>query len=552
MTTAPRSAFLTRAVAVKELVAAASTALVLVPQAMGYALLAGLPPVTGLRAATFPLLAYAGAGSSPAVAVGPVAMDALLAGAALTAVGASGPERVALAALLALLVGVVHLLLGVLGLGRLTELVSMPVLIGFTSAAAVIIALTQVPALVGVASTSSSALAPLVTYIVRHAHEAKLTASIVGVTSVAGMFALEHFAPRAPRAPIVLAVATVVVAFVPTLAGVPTIGAIPSAWPAFAMAMRLDNVIALLPHAITIAIVAFVESYAVAKRFATTCQAEPAPSRELYGLGLSNVVSGLVGGMPITGGLSRSAVQVRAGARTRVTGAIVGVLVLGLAVALAPVLAHIPRAALAGVVATSALGLVDRAGIARIRRVKPTDLVFTALTVLATFGLGFQWGIAVGVAASIAGFVRSTTRPHVAVLGRIPGTTAYRNVVRFPEAVPIPGILLVRIDAELYFGNATFLRETIDRLVDERPDTRVIVLEASGVNQLDASAEEALAELVARYEARGLTFALSSVKGPVRDVLRASGLWQRLGDEKLFLDVHGAAESLVSRCKGAT
>lgn len=539
----------------RELVAAATTALVLVPQAMGYALLAGLPPAAGLRAATLPLFAYAGLGSSPAVAVGPVAMDALLAGAALTAVGAEGTSRVALAALLALFVGGLQIAMGALRLGRLTELVSMPVLLGFTAAAAVIIALTQVPAILGVAPTSASALAPLVRHVLAEAPSARAPIVGVGVVSIASMAALERLAPKVPRAPLVLLVTSLLVALVPALAAVPVVGEVPRTPPSGAwlsLDVDTDVVLGLLPYAATIALVAFVESYAVAKRFAATCAAEPQPSRELVALGASNVVSACVSGMPIAGGLSRSAVQVRAGARSRVTGALVGAFVLVLALAAAPLLARVPRAALAGVVLVSAIGLVDRAAIARLRTVKPTDLVFTVVTIVATLGLGFGFGIAVGVVASIAGYVRSTTRPHVAVLGRIPGTTAYRNVDRFPEAVPIPGLLLVRIDAELYFGNATFLRETIDRLVEARGDVRAIVLDASGVNQLDASAEAELAALVDRYERLGVCFALASVKGPVRDVLRASGLWQRIGDDKLFLDIHAAAERCRLMTGGAT
>lgn len=529
-----------------DVVAGLSTALVLVPQAMGYALLANLPPVAGLHAATLALIVYAVVGSAPALAIGPVAMDSLLTAAALASTGlVSDADKLAAAGLLAVMVGVVQITMGALRLGHLTNFLSAPVVSGFTSAAAILILLTQIPPLTGLPSTTASELVPVFRHLVQHAPSVHLDALAVGVASVVALRLLQKRWPTLPRAPIVLTLATLAATFVPALSTIKRVGELPVALPSPHLNMPDATLLGqLAPHAFTIALVAFLEAYSVAKRFAET-HGEPNPSRELLALGAANLGSAASGGFPITGGLSRSAVLVRAGAKTKLAGAVTAGAVLLSSLLLAPYLAQIPKSALAAVVITSVATLIDVEVVKRIRVVKPIDLAWMALAFVVTLFAGFQLGIAAGVLGAVGAFLFESTRPHVAVLGRIPGTTTYRNLARYPDAEPVPGFLIVRIDAQLYFGNATFLREKMAELEASAPEpVRAIILDASGVNQLDSSAEAALARLIDGFEKRGVLFAVASVKGPVRDVLKRSGLWKRLGSEHLFLDVHAAVEAL--------
>jgi len=531
-----------------DLVAGLTTALVLVPQAMGYATLAGLPPIAGLHAATFGLVAYALLGSSSALAVGPVAMDSLLVGAALSAVvPVEAPNRLALAGVLALLVGGLQVAMGALRLGHLTNFVSFPVLTGFTTSAALLILANQLPSLLGLPAAPSSDLVPLVVHLVRSVHGVSIATAVVGFGSIALAIYLEKKHPRRPRAPIVLAVATAFVAFVPGFELVVRVGTVARSLPHPALsAPSIAEVRSLAPFALTIAFVAYIEAHSVSKKFAERC-GEPNPSREFLALGASNLVSGLTGGFPITGGLGRSAVLVRAGARTRLAGAVTAGVVLVTTLALGPFFSLVPRAALDAVVVTSVVALVDVTALRAIARVAPRDALWAAISFVATLMFGFQWGIATGIAFSLGAFLHESTAPHVAVLGRIPGTTSYRNRMRYPEAECVPGVLVVRIDSQLYFGNATFLREKMAALEAEAAGVSSVVVDASGIGQLDSSAEAALSRLVDGYDRRNVRFAIASVRGPVRDVMKRSGLWKRLGRERLFLDVHSAVQAMTEK-----
>lgn len=532
-----------------DVVAGLGTALVLVPQAMGYATLAGLPPIVGLHAATLGLVAYAALGTSTAMAIGPVAIDSVLTFTALATLGPlSTHDRVAAAGLFALMIGTAQIAMGASRLGHLANFLSLPVISGFTVAAAIQVVASQLPVLLGLDEVRTTGALEVVPAIVRHASAIDPRAVGLGAASVFALLMLEKYAPKVPRAPLVLAVASVVATF-PPFASLATVGDIPRSLPGPALSgITWEMAHSLLPHALGVALIGFVEAFSVAKHFGATC-GEPSASRELFALGAANATSGLTGGMPITGGLSRSAVHVRGGARTRLAGVVTAAAVLVFVFAFAPLLARIPRVALAATIAVGVASLVDVPAMRRVLRVKPLDGAWMLVAFGTTLVFGFQWGIVAGVVTSVSAFLIATTRPHVAVLGRLPGTDAYRNVRRYPEAEEVPGILLVRVDAELYFGNVTFLRETLASLEAEaleRGPVRAIVLEASGINQIDSSVESALARILDGYERRGVVFALASVKGPVRDVLKRSGLWQRFGQNRLFLDVHSAVEAYRS------
>ena len=534
----------------QDLVAGLTTAMMLVPQSMAYAMLAGLPPIVGLYASTLPLLVYALVGSSPFLAVGPVAIDSMLTAAALAPLAAQGsPEYVAYAALLAGMVGLVQVAMGTLRLGYLTNFISLPVLTGFTAAASIAIGLSQVPPLLGVGGARGQGTLALIHHVVTSLPKTKPATLVLGLLSIAALELLRKKRPQFPRALVVAIAASVLVLLVPFFRDVATVGTIPQGLPPFRLPTLDRSIVeSLAPSATTLALIAFLEAFSVSKAFAEKSGHEPMPNREFGALGAANVAASLVGGYPITGGLSRSAVNANAGAKSKLAGAITATVVLLALVLLTPLFARIPKAALAAIVVTSIVALVDVPTMKRLYRVKRSDFGMLAATFAVTLGIGFTEGILFGVALSIGFFLYETTKPHVAVLGQIPGTTVYRNVARYPQAVQVPGFLIVRVDAQFYFGNVTFLRETLARLEAES-STRIhaVVLDASAVNNLDSSAEAALDRVFADYEKRGIDFAVASVKGPVRDVMKNAGLWQRLGKKRLYFDVHDAVEHLRAR-----
>jgi SulP family sulfate permease len=530
-----------------DVIAGLTTAVLLAPQAMAYATLAGLPPVVGLYAATLPLAVYALFGTSRQLAVGPVATDSLLVAAILASLGtvasSGGLSYVALAATLALMVGALQLVMGGLRMGFLANFLSQPVLSGFTSAVALVIALSQAGPLLGLSSPAGANPFETARAFAAGLPSVHPAAAAVGIGSLIALSALRRLAPRAPRALIVVAVGTLASALLhlETL-GVPVVGAVPSGLPTVDFSPPdAATATALLPGALTLAFIGFIEAISVGRALAARHRYRIHPNREFTALGLANLAGGLTGGYPITGGFSRSAVNDDAGARTPLASLITAALMLLVLLFLTPLLHDLPRPALAAIIASATTSLVDTRIVRFLWRVKRTDLGLLALTFVATIVVGIQEGILIGVTASILWFVVRSTRPHTAILGQLPGTESYRNLDRFPEARRIPGLTLVRVDAPFYFGNVTFLRDTVARLRDECPERlRALVIDASSINELDSSAATALFEIADEADSFGFELYFAGAKGPVRDVMQRSGFWDRVGRDRFYLRVHDA------------
>ncbi len=541
-----------------DLTAGVTTAVLLAPQAMAYATLAGLPPVVGLYAATLPLAVYALFGTSRQLAVGPVATDSLLVAAILAGLGAVATtgslSPVALAAILALMVGALQLVMGGLRMGFLANFLSQPVLSGFTSAVALVIALSQAGPLLGLSSPAGANPLETARAFASGLPSVHPAAAVIGIGSLIALSALRRLAPRAPRALIVVVAGTVASALLhlETL-GVPVVGAVPSGLPTVDFSPPdAATATALLPGALTLAFIGFIEAISVGRVLASRHGYRTLPNRELAALGLANLSSGLTGGYPVTGGFSRSAVNNDAGARTPLASLVTAALMLLVLLFLTPLLHDLPRPALAAIIASATASLVDTRIIRLLWRVKRSDLGLLALTFVATIVVGVQEGILIGVTASILWFVVRSTRPHTAILGRLPGTESYRNLDRFPQAQRIPGMTLVRVDAPFYFGNVTFLRDTVARLRDQCPERlRALVIDASSINELDSSAASALFEIADEADTYGFELYFAGAKGPVRDVMQRSGFWDRLGHDRFHLSVHeavtAAREHLESR-----
>ena len=517
-----------------DLAAGLTVGAMLVPQAMAYALLAGLPAEVGLYAATIPVIIYALFGTSRQLAVGPVAIVSLLTASALAPLVEEGTAAYfATAALLALMVGVIHIVLGLGRLGFLVNFLSHSVLVGFTAAAAIIIGFSQAKHIFGISIERKEHFYETVREVVDNLSTTNSTTLVLGSVSLAALFSLKRFAPKVPAA-LVVVVGSILAVQLFDLEdrGVKVVGDIPDKLPAFGLPDFDGSLMGtLLPTAFVITIVGFMESIAVAKVYARRHRCEVIANSELIGLGAANVAAGLFGGYPVTGGFSRTAVNDTAGARTPFASLITAGIVLVTIAFLTPLFASLPNAALGAIIIMAVTGLIDTAEMRHIAQVKKSDLIGLSVAFFATLILGIELGILVAVVASVLVVFARMSMPHSAVLGHVDGTTSYRNVERFPEANTIEGVHIVRIDAAVSFVNAVNVKKLILDHADQiTQEPRALVLDASGINDLDATGAEMFHDLLNEIASRNVELHLTDVKGPVRDVLRRSGIWDELSD----------------------
>jgi SulP family sulfate permease len=529
-----------------DLAAGLTVAAMLVPQAMAYALLAGLPPEVGLYASTVPLLAYAVIGTSRQLAVGPVAIVSLLTASALAPIADEGSAGyVAAAGLLALVVALVHLVLGAGRLGFLVRLLSHPVLVGFTAAAALIIGTSQLKHVFGTSPEAGDSWLESIAAVAATVPDTHLPTLVVGVGAIVVMVLLRRVRPTLPAALIAVAVTTVasVVWDLPAR-GVAVVGDIPRGLPPLTLPEDLSLAIDLVPAAFAVTLVGVLESIAVAKVYARRNSYDIDANRELLGLGMANLASGLVGGYPVTGGFSRTAVNAEAGARTRAAGVITALIMVLVLVALTPLFTQLPQATLGAVVLLAVAGLIDLGEVRHIMAVKPADGWTLAGAFVATLALGVELGIAVSAIGSAVVVFARIMRPHTAVLGRLPDADVYRNVDRYPEAEQVDGVVVIRFDVSLSYLNTEFTKDRI-RHVTDAAGPRALVLDMSGVNDIDSSAVETLTELIEELEGRDVAVHLASVKGPVRDVLRRTVVPDRIAGEHVDVD-HAVAAAAAA------
>lgn len=511
-----------------DLRAGATVGVLVIPQAMAYAALAGVPPIAGLYAAMVSLVVYAVFGTSRFISVGPVAIDSLLTAAAVAPLADGDAGRyVVLTGLLTLMIGIVQVGAGLARLGALVNLLSVPVIAGFTSAAALTIGLTQVRDLLGLELTGSST-----TFIQAMAHLVPalptfdpVTAAL-GASSLVGLIVLKRRAPRAPGPLLLVGAVTALVVLVDL--PVRQIGEIPSGiplprWPGGTWA----DVTSLMPAAAAIALISYMESISTGSAFARRTRTRIEPDRELVAVGLANSAAGLMQGMPVAGGFSRGAVNFNAGARTPLSGVVAAVLVALSLLLLTPVLAHIPTVALAAIILSAVATLVDVRGARAVGRVRRSDLVALLATALATLALGPTWGLALGVGVSFALFLRHLNRPHMPELGYSAEQGMFRNVARH-AVVRHPEVLIVRVDAPLSFVGARAISEDIVEQLRDRGDVRFLVIDGTAINAADFTGVEMLGQLVDDLGQGGVEVHLGGLRGPVRDVLNRTAWFRDL------------------------
>lgn len=540
--------------------AAVIVTVMLIPQSLAYAMLAGLPPYVGLYASILPLIAYAAFGSSRVLAVGPVAVVSLLTAAAIGKVAAPGTaEYLAAAVVLALLSGLFLVAMGLARLGFLANLLSHPVISGFISASGVLIAVSQLKHVLGVPAQGET-LPEIAAALAGHVDETNGPTLIIGLATIAFLFFVRsRLKPLlaglglASRAADVLVKAGPVLAIAVSIlavgglglaeAGVRIVGEIPRGLPplqlpAFDAGLWLE----LAPAAALLSIIGFVESVSVAQTLAARRRQRIEPDQELVGLGAANLASAFSGGYPVTGGFARSVVNADAGAETPMAGVFAALGIALTTLFLTPLFHDLPQAVLAATIIVAVLSLVDLGAIRLTWTYCKGDFAAMALTIALVLGVGVEAGIVAGVILSLLLFLWRTSRPHMAVLGQVPGTEHYRNVDRH-EVVVSKSVLSVRVDESLYFANARYLEDRIYALVAERPALEHVVLVCPAVNFIDASALESLEMIADRLRAMGVTFHLSEVKGPVTDRLARSDFSTHFTG-RVFLSQHQAMAAL--------
>jgi len=543
-----------------DLIAAVIVTIMLIPQSLAYALLAGLPPEAGIYASIVPILLYAVFGTSRALAVGPVAVVSLMTAAAIGQVAEQGTMGYALAALtLAMLSGAMLLAMGLFRLGFLAHFLSHPVIAGFITASGILIAASQLKHILGIPAQGHT-LIEIVGSLVQNAPQVHLVTLALGVAATGFLFwvrkgmkpflirlgapkGLADVATKAGPVAAVAATTTLVWALDLGEQGVAIVGEVPQSLPPLTMpSFSPDLLGALLLPALLISVIGFVESISVAQTLAAKKRQRIDPDQELIGLGAANLGAAFTGGYPVTGGFARSVVNFDAGAETPAAGAFTAAGLAVAAVALTPLVYFLPNATLAATIIVAVLGLVDFSILKRTWAYAKADFAAVAATILLTLGFGVEAGVSAGVILSLLLHVYKTSRPHVAEVGLVPGTQHFRNIRRHTVETR-PGLLTLRIDESLYFVNARFLEDLIlDRLARDK-DLRHVVLMCSAVNEIDYSALENLEEINKRLTEQGIGLHLSEVKGPVMDRLATTHFMADLNG-KVFLSQFDAWREL--------
>jgi sulfate permease, SulP family len=540
--------------------AAVIVTIMLVPQSLAYAMLAGLPPEVGLYASVFPLIAYALFGTSRTLAVGPVAVVSLMTAAAVGQLALPGTaDYVAAALVLALLSGLMLVAMGALRLGFLANFLSHPVISGFITASGILIAASQIRHILGI-EASGHTLYEIAASLAGALRDTNLATLVVGGSALAFLFAVRRWLkplltgmgvrPRladiaTKLAPIIAVVITTAAAALLQLPeqGVAIVGAIPQGLPPLTVpSFDRDLWLQLAGAAAVISIIGFVESVSVGQTLAAKRRERIDPDQELIGLGTSNIAAAFSGGYPVTGGFARSVVNFDAGARTPAAGALTAGGIALATLLLTPYLYFLPQATLAATIIVAVLSLVDFGVLRRTWSYSKKDFAAVAATILVTLGIGVEAGVLTGVVLSIALFLYRTSRPHMAVVGLVPGTEHFRNVLRH-KVKTSPHILSLRVDESLYFANARYLEERIYDMAAEQPELRHVVLLCTAVNEIDASALESLETINQRLKEIGVTFHLSEVKGPVMDRLQRSDFLHHLTGQ-VFLSHYQAIRIL--------
>ena len=528
-----------------DLVAGITVAIILIPQGIAYALIAGLPPIYGLYCALAPQVVYAIFGSARQVAIGPVAMDSLIVATGVSTLALVGSDNyIATAILLAFIVGTIQFLLGVFRLGFIVNFLSKPVIIGFASAVALTIGINQFKNLLGVSFIQSDQIQYLLEDIWINISEYNSHTTLLGLIAVVIIVFLKKVSKKIPNALIVVILGILVMRYFGGIfSDVDIVKDIPSGLPSFSFPeLDFDLIRELMPLALVLVMVGYLEIISIGKSLeAKQDEYKIRPNQELVALGLSNMVGSLFKAYPTTSSFSRSAINQESGGTTGMSSLISALIVLLTLLFLTPLFYHLPKTVLAAIIIVAVFGLVNVKEAIFLWRANNLDFWMLVITFASTLVLGVEFGIMIGFGLSLVILIFRTSRPYTVELGKVPNSDFYRNKERFSEVIIEPEILVFRFDAQLFYANSSYFRDTLDVLADAKGDKlKLIVLDAESINRVDSTGVEMLKERIRYYQKRGVLLYFAGVKGPVRDVMFRGKILDIIDVNHFFMRVNGA------------
>ena len=528
-----------------DLIAGVTVAIVLIPQGIAYALIAGLPPIYGLYCALVPQVIYAIFGSSRQVAIGSVAMDSLIVATGVSTLALTGSDSyISIAILLALVVGTIQLLLGIFRLGFVVNFLSRPVITGFTSAVALTIGINQFRNFLGVEFAQSDQIQYVLEDVWNNITDYNAHTTIIGLVSALMIITLRKVNKKIPNALIVVVLGILVIRYFGTaLNDVDIVKDIPSGLPEFSIPeLDIDLIRELLPIAFTLVMVGYLETISIGKSLeAKQDKYRIHPNQELIALGLSNMVGSLFKAYPSASSFSRSAINQETGGTTGMSSLISAGIVMMTLLFLTPLFYHLPKTVLAAIIIVAVFGLVNIKEALFLWKASRMDFWLLAATFFSTLFLGIEYGIMTGVGLSLIVLIFRTSRPYTVELGKVPNSNFYRNRDRFSDVIIKNDILVFRFDAQLFYVNAAYFRDRLDELAESKgKHLKLIVLDAESINRMDSTGVEMLKERIRYYQKRDILFYLAGVKGPVRDTLFRSKILEVIEINHFFMRVNGA------------
>ena len=528
--------------------------IMLIPQGIAYAMIAGLPPIYGLYTAMIPQIVYAIFGTSRQLAVGPVAMDSLIVAAGVAALAEVGSEHfIEFAILLAFMMGVLQVAFGLFRLGFLVNFLSKPVISGFTSAASLIIGLNQLKHLLGINIHRNNKLQNLLVEASSHLSEIHWITFAIGLGAILIIVLLKKYAKKIPAALVVVILSILVVKLLHLdQSGVKIVGTIPEGLPDFRMPhFDKEIMIKLFPISLTLSFIAFLEAISVSKAVELKHNNyKVVPNQELIALGMGNIIGSFFQTYPSTGGFSRTAVNDQDGANTPLAAIISAIVVALTLLFLTPLFYYLPKAVLAAIIMVAVFGLLDFKMPKKLLQYTKRDLIILNITLLVTATVGIKEGIFTGIILSIGMLVYKSVKPHIAILGQVPNTHFYRNRKRFKDVIIDDEILIIRFDAQLHFANTAYFKDKLQEFATYKGDKlKMLIIDGESLNNLDSSAIFALEEILDYFKHKNVEVAFTGLKGPVRDTINKSDLIYKIGVDRCFMSIQEAVDCYKNTCK---
>lgn len=538
-----------------DLSAGLTIGIILIPQGIAYAMIAGLPPIYGLYTAMIPQMVYAFFGTSRQLSVGPVAMDSLIVASGVAALAEIGTAHfIEFAILLAFMMGILQLLFGVFKLGFLVNFLSRPIISGFISGAALIIAASQLKYLLGVDIQRNHKIHTLLIDAFQHLKDTNVNTLAIGLISILILLFFKRFAKKIPAALVIVVLGILVVKmFNLEQMGVKIVGDVPSGLPDFIVPEFNKKILMdLFPTALMLSFIAFLEAISVAKSIELKhTDYKVIPNQEFIALGMGNLIGSFFQTYPATGGFSRTAVNNQSGAKTPlsflISGSFVGLTLLFFT----PVFYYLPEATLAAIIIVAVLGLIDFVIPKQLFKYSKKEFAVLNITLIITAAVGIKEGILTGVILSLGMLIYRSAKPHIAVLGKIPDTHFYRNIKRFEGLlITSEAVLIVRFDAELYFANSQYFKDKLEEFVSKKGNLlKLIIIDGESISSIDSSGVYMLGEVITKYQRMNIDLAFTAMKGPVRDVLEKSDIVEKIGYQNCFLDIQEAVDAFEERKK---